>query len=109
MVFYAAAFEPALIDRARGHEPGTRAMSPYGSYDEVIDALATALDPGPWLLGGTFTAADVLWGTALGWTLAFKLVPPRPVFTEYAARVAARPAIQRAREKDQALADAQAV
>ncbi len=27
MVFYAAAFEPALVDRARGHGPGTRAMS----------------------------------------------------------------------------------
>ena len=91
LVFYAACFEPALVDRARSVEPGMRAMSPYGSYDEVIDTLAAALEPGPWLLGDMFSAADVLWGMALSWTMAFKLVPPRPVFTDYAARVAARP------------------
>ncbi len=103
MVFYAAAFEPALVDKARGHEPGARGMSPYGSYDEVIDMLAAALDPGPWLLGSTLSAADILWGTALGWTLDFKLVPPRPVFVDYAQRVAARPAVARARARDSAL------
>ena len=108
MVFYAAAFEPALVDKARGHEPGSRAMSPYGSYDEVIDTLSNALRPGPYLLGSTFSAADILWGGALGWTMAFKLVPPRPEFADYVARIAARPAMTRAREKDAALAAAQA-
>ena len=108
MVFYAAAFEPALVDKFRGHEPGLRAMSPYGSYDEVIETLHAALKPGPYLLGSTFSAADILWGSALGWTMAFKLVPPRPEFTEYAARIAGRPAVTRARQKDAELAAAQA-
>src|SRR5205085_3287514 len=36
LVFYAAAFEPALVDRALGRDPGRRAMSPYGDYDTVI-------------------------------------------------------------------------
>ncbi len=103
MVFYAAAFEPALLDKHRGHDPGRRAMSPYGSYDEVLDTLAAALDPGPWLLGGTFSAADVLWGTALEWTLQFKLVPERPVFVDYARRVGERPAVVRAKQRDAAL------
>ena len=57
MLFYAAAFEPAVVDKARGHDPGMRAMSPYGSYQGVIDTVVTALQPGPYLLGSTFTAA----------------------------------------------------
>ena len=35
---------------------------------------------GPYLLGDKFTAADVLWGTALAWTTSFQLVPLRPEF-----------------------------
>ena len=104
MVFYAAAFEPAVVDKARGHEPGMRAMSPYGSYQEVIDTVIAALQPGPYLLGSTFSAADVLWGMALGWTTQFKLVPPHPVIQEYVARIEARPAMQRAAAKDKGLA-----
>ena len=108
MLFYAAAFEPAVVDKARGHDPGMRAMSPYGSYQGVIDTVVTALQPGPYLLGSTFTAADVLWGSALWWTTQFKLVPEHPVIQDYVARVTARPAIQRAAAKDKALAAAQA-
>ena len=100
MVFYAAAFEPALVDKHRGHDPGMRAMSPYGSYDEVIDAVSAGLRPGPWLLGSTFSAADLLWGTALAWTMGFKLVPQRPEFVEYAQRIGERPGVVRAQQRD---------
>src|SRR5690242_15518593 len=72
--FYAASFEPAMVDRALGREPGRRAMSPYGEYDTVIETLSAALIPGPYLLGEHISAADLLWGTALGWMTAFKLV-----------------------------------
>ena len=108
MVFYAAAFEPALVDKARGHEPGARAMSPYGSYQEVIDTVIAGLQPGPYLLGSTFSAADVLWGGALAWTTHFKLVPETPVIRDYIDRVTTRPAAQRAMAKDKELAAAQA-
>lgn len=104
LVFYAAAFEPAVVDRARGHDPGMRAMSPYGSFDEVVDLVSGALDPGPYILGNRFSAADILWATALGWTMQFKLVPERPEFVAYCALVGARPAMIRARARDDALA-----
>ena len=103
MVFYAAAFEPALVDKARGHDPGRRGMSPYGSYEAVIDTIVAGLQPGPYLLGSTVSAADVLWGGALAWTMQFGLVPPHPVLQDYVARMAARPGAQRAAEKDKAL------
>jgi glutathione S-transferase len=66
------------------------------------------LQPGPYLLGSTFSAADILWGVALSWTMQFNLVPPRPEFVDYVARITARPAMVRARERDLALAAAQA-
>jgi glutathione S-transferase len=52
------------------------------------------------MLGERFSAADVLWGTALGWTTQFNLVPNVPVIADYVARIAARPALQKARTKD---------
>ena len=103
MVFYAAAFEPAVVDRAAGREPGQRTMSPYGEFDTVLDTIVSAISPGPYLLGDRFSAADVLWGTALGWTTAFKLVPERSEIAEYVRRIGSRPAALRAREQDAAL------
>ncbi len=104
MAFYAASFEPAVVDRALGREPGRRSMSPYGEFDTVVDTIGAALSPGPYLLGGRFSAADILWGTALGWMTAFKLMPERPEIMAYVRRIAERPAVKRAQEKDAALA-----
>ena len=108
MVFYGSCFEPALIDRAMQREPGEQAMSPYGGFDTVMGALSAELAKGPYMLGETFSALDVLWGTALAWTTAFKLVPSSPLIDAYIARVGARPAGARARAKDAMLAAAQA-
>ena len=77
---------------------------PYGDYDAVISALAAQLAPGPYLLGDRFTAADILWGTALGWTTMFKLIPERPEFTAYMQRVLGRPSVAKVNEEDAALA-----
>ena len=107
LAFYGASFEPALIDRAMQRDPGQRAMSPYGKYDAVMDALAAQLAPGPYLLGERFTAADLLWGTALGWTLMFKVVPALPVFVDYARRIGERPLFRQVQAEDAALVAAQ--
>ena len=108
MVFYAACFEPALMDKARGADPGPRAASPYGDYDTVLKVVSDALAKGPYLLGERMTAADILWGMALSWTVSFKLVPERPEIMAYIKRISERPAMVRAREKDEALHAAQA-
>ena len=89
MVFYAACFEPAVIDKAASHLPPAM-QSPYGTYEEVVDLLADQLGKAPYLLGEEITVADIHWGSALHWTLMFNLVPDLPVFTDYARRVTAR-------------------
>jgi glutathione S-transferase len=104
LFYYGSSFEPALIDKAMKREPAPPSTSPYGDYDTMLKTLTDQLAPGPWLLGERFTAADVLWGTALRWTTSFKLVPETPVIAGYIARVAARPAVARAAAIDAELA-----
>jgi glutathione S-transferase len=100
MAFYGSCYEPAVVDRAMKREPGTQGMSPYGDFDTMLKTLTDQLEKGPYLLGEKFTAADVLWGTALGWTTGFKIVPLLPVIEAYIKRVQARPAFISAQAKD---------
>jgi glutathione S-transferase len=59
--------------------------------------LDVALAKGPWILGEDFSAADIVIGSALNFSVRlFKMVPPRPSFDAYIARCTARPAFQRA-------------
>ena len=108
LFYYGSSFEPALIDKSLKREPAPPSMSPYGDYDTMLKTLTDQLAAGPFLLGERFTAADVLWGTALRWTTMFKLVAETPVITGYIARVAARPAVARAAKIDADLVAKQA-
>ena len=108
IAFYGSCFEPALVDRALKREPAPRGMSPYGDYDTTVKAVTDQLASGTWLLGERFTAADVLWGTALTWTTSFNLVPMTPVIRAYLDRWNARPSVARVKARDAALAEAQA-
>ena len=100
LFFYGSSFEPALVDRSQKREPAPPATSPYGDYDTMLKTLFDQLARGPYLLGDRFTAADVLWGSALRWTTMFKLVPETPTVKAYVERVTSRPAAQRAAKKD---------
>ncbi|WP_027174344.1 glutathione S-transferase family protein [Methylobacterium sp. 10] len=104
MILYGSCFEPAVIDRALEREPGPMAMSPYGSFDAVLDGLVAALSKGPYLMGERISAADILWGAALGWMTAFKLVPEEPVIVAYVARIRDRPSFRKITAEEVALA-----
>ncbi|MGD0107457.1 MAG: glutathione S-transferase family protein [Rhodopila sp.] len=104
MAFYAGCFEPAVMDRAMKRDPAPVMMSPYGDFDTVIATLTEQLRAGPFILGEDFSAADVLWGSALGWTTMFGLVPKTPEIAAYIERTTSRPAARRVKEQDAALA-----
>jgi glutathione S-transferase len=108
LAFHGACFEPAVIDLALKRQPAPPSMSPYGDYDTMLATLTRQLRAGPYLLGERFSAADILWAYALGWTTAFKLVPELPEVMDYIARLNARPAFQRVTALDAELAAAQA-
>ncbi|MEO8809994.1 MAG: glutathione S-transferase family protein [Rhodanobacter sp.] len=104
MVFYGSCFEPAVVDKSMKREPAPPSTSPYGDFDTMLKTLTDQLARGPYLLGETFSAADVLYGTALNWMTQFKLVPELPLIRAYIERVTSRPAMQRAAAADAALA-----
>jgi glutathione S-transferase len=105
LFFAPGCIEPAVIDRAapRKEEP-RRAMLGYGDFDTTMNVLAQAVAKGPYIMGEQFTAADVVVGSQIRWGMMFKMIPERPEFVAYAARLAARPAAQRAEAKDKAFA-----
>jgi len=103
LVYYGSSFEPAVVDKAMKREPAPPSTSPYGDYDTMLKTLTDQLEKGPYLLGERFSAADVLWATALSWTVMFKLVPDLPIIRAYIDRMYARPAFKRASAADATL------
>jgi glutathione S-transferase len=105
LFFGPGCLEPAMTDHMfpRKEQP-RRATLGYGDYDSVMNVVAQALKPGPYLMGEQFTAADVVVGSNIRWGMIFKMVPERPEFVAYAERLKARPAAQRAEAKDAEMA-----
>lgn len=105
MFFAAGPFEAAATNKALGFEvpPDRRRMSGYGCYEDAIRAVEIALQAGDYILGDTFSAADVYFGSAVAFYLQFGLIETRPAFEAYAARLHSRSGAIRAREIDDAL------
>jgi glutathione S-transferase len=109
LFFGPSCVEPAIMERAYPRkETPPRAALGFGDFDTVVDVLAkAAAATNPYLMGGRFTAADVVIGSGLRWGMMFKLLPERPEFVTYVGRLNERPALKRATEKDTELQSAQ--
>ena len=102
-------FAPSVI------EPGAMAkmagwsfkegQAGWGSYDAMLAAMERAVTGRDYILGDEFSMADVVFGGTVRYMLAFKMIEPRPAFTAYAERLAARPALKRAEARNAAIAD----
>jgi glutathione S-transferase len=105
ILFAAGPVEQVITNRSLGWEapPERRGMVGYGSYEDVMTALEVALKDGPYILGETFSAADVYFGSALGWGTQFGSIEKRPSIMAYVERLMARPAYVKAREIDDGL------
>jgi len=107
LFFGPGCMEPAVIDRAAPRkEEARRGMLGYGDFDTTMNVVAKAVEKGPWLMGEQFTAADVVIGSQIRWGMMFKMLPERKEFADYSARIAARPAAQRAETKDKEMSAA---
>ena len=99
LFFGAGCFEPALLDKMmKRPEVERKSAVGWGSYDDVLATLKKALATGPYLLGEKFTAADLYIGSELNFAVMFGApgLKGEPVIDAYLARLAARPAFQRA-------------
>jgi glutathione S-transferase len=100
--FTPSVMEPAAAARTSGGEFNTRAIG-WGNFDDMVVATKSALARGPYVLGEQFSMADTILGGTLRYMLMFKMMDPDPVFTEYVARLQARPAFERATERNAAV------
>ena len=90
--------EPAMVQLSTKFEINPVAAG-WGEAQRPFNVLDAALSKGPWLLGETFSAADVAMGSMLNFAVRmFKMVPSRPSFEAYVDRCVARPAFQRAQK-----------
>ena len=104
MFFTAGPVEAAISNKALGFvvPPDRERMIGYGSFAQVMNALETAVSRGPYLLGDSFTAADVYVGSAIGFGMMFGTMEKRAAFEQYWQRISTRPAMARAKELDDA-------
>jgi len=106
LFFAAGPLEAAVSNKAMGFVvPEERErMIGYGRLEQVIDALEAAVSRDEYLVGDSFTAADVYVGSHIDFGLQFGTIEKRPAFERYRQRLSARPAALRAKEIDDALA-----
>ncbi len=100
--FTSGPVEAAFTNRSMSWETPAdkQAMLGYGNYELAMDTLEKAVGRGGFIAGRRFTAADLFVGAMIGFMLNFKLLDPRPAFTDYAARMTDRDAYRRAQEID---------
>jgi glutathione S-transferase len=102
--FAPSVIEPGSLAKAAGwqYRDGTAG---WGSHAAMLAAIESALADRQFLLGDTFSMADVIFGGTLRYMIGFKMMEALPAFTAYTDRLAARPALQRATERNAAIAE----
>lgn len=75
----------------------------YGHEADLLQTLEQAIAGREYLAGACFSAADLYMAAVVGFYTRTGMLEPRPAFTAFAQRHAARPAALRANAADDAL------
>lgn len=110
LFFGAGPIEQAVAAKSMGLEPTAEQsrMLGFGSVQDVLDAIEGAIRDRPYLVGDSFTAADLYLASHLSWGMNFGTIEKRPAFETYVEPHLQRPANLRAEEIDDALISAAA-
>ncbi len=100
MFFTPGVIEPAMAERVTGMTPNPTQFG-WGSFDLMLSTLRRGVKDRPWLLGDSFSAADVMVGSSAAFLKMFDMLPIDPVIDGYVDRCLARPAYKKALEMDQ--------
>jgi glutathione S-transferase len=104
-LFAPSVIEPGAMAKLSGWQfkPG---QAGWGAYESMLGAMEQAIAGRDFVLGDRFSMADVIFGGTLRYMLRFKMIEATPTFQAYADRLAARPALQRAEERNGQVAEA---
>jgi glutathione S-transferase len=103
LFFCAGPYEAASSNKVLGFvvPPERERMMGYGNISKVLSTLEAAVSSGDYLVGNSFTAADVYVGSQIGFGMMFGMLEARPAFERYWQRLSARPAFVRAKQLDE--------
>jgi len=107
LFFSAGPVEAAVSNKALGFvvPPERERMMGYGNIALVLATLEAAVSQGEYLVGDSFTAADLYVGSQIGFGMMFGTLEKRPAFERYWQRISSRPACRRAKALDDAQAE----
>ena len=102
LFFCAGPYEAASSNKVLGFvvPPERERMMGYGNIGKVLSTLEAAVSSGDYLVGNSFTAADVYVGSQIGFGMMFGMLEARPAFERYWQRLSTRPAFVRAKQLD---------
>lgn len=102
-LFAPSVIEPGLTAKMSKWEfkPG---QVGWGDHDAMLAAMESAIAGKDFILGDTFSIADVIFGGTVRFMLRFNMLEARPAFTAYNERLAQRPALQKAEARNAAIA-----
>lgn len=100
-------FAPSVIEPGSVVKMNNWAAKPgqvgWGTHDEMLNAMEAAVAGRAFLLGDTFSMADVVFGGTLRYMLRFNTIEKRESFVAYVSRLDARPAFHRAEARNAAV------
>lgn len=110
LFFGAGPIEQAVGAKVVNLEPTAeqRISLGFGCIEDVLATVEGAVENRPYLVGDSFTAADLYLASHLSWGMNFGTIEKRPAFEAYVERHVHRPAALRADEIDNALIAAEA-
>ena len=92
--------EQLMVAKTAGGRLPDPGMAGFGNETDLVNTLEAAVKDRDHLAGDSFTAADLLVSSYIGWYLQFQLLEARPAFTRFVELHRNRPAAQRAYELD---------
>ena len=92
-----AVIEPAMGEKFSGTEPN-RVRSGWGDFDLMLETLEAGLSGQDWILGDSFSAADVMLGSSVSFMRQFGMLSASAALGAYADRCEARPGFRKSLE-----------
>ena len=99
LAYYGSVLEPAFVSRFMNVKVPVGTAG-WVEVEPAMEHVIGTLSKTPYLLGDSFTAADILYGTTFAMFGQSPLLPKSPVIDGYIKRIVERPAYARSLEKD---------
>ncbi|MCF3640983.1 glutathione S-transferase family protein [Rhizobium sp. TRM95111] len=96
LAYYAGVIEPMQIAHMTGSTAGNPDLARL--HAAMCERVITTLEAQPYVLGDRVSSVDIIVASSLMWMR--DLLPPSAAIDAHVARMAARPALQRAQAKD---------